>query len=344
MESKEKELLNLKQSHIEKLNLLTALQEETNIIDDELRYQDKLRAKHSVDNHFNINIDLNRLQAISRQQQNRLKSIDNEIQALRMKVKPLRPMTFFSGGRNLCNYDQEFNLHNSSIEGPTESTQSAASTSTKSICHENTELLHKIRLIVERFLIRNLSQPLDADALKEYVYKISAYFVQHLFNYKMYESNENADTIMKTLKTFLPETTLRSIHLTDFVELFSKICCIFLNEDVDEQSIKGLLQSTLHETINAISLDVTDHCNILLCEFLREIFSIVPFDDTKKMEQLKYFMKSIREQSGFNSKEIDTERCLSTLQSQMDVFLIDDNSTIRFKRFVECLIKELKSK
>lgn len=93
LEDKEKEYLRLKQANVEKLNLLTALKEESNIIEEELRYQEKLRIKFSKNDGFQATNDLHRLKMISQQQQEQLKAIDREIYGLKMKSQPLEPIT-----------------------------------------------------------------------------------------------------------------------------------------------------------------------------------------------------------------------------------------------------------
>lgn len=91
LEEKEKQYLQLKQLHVEKLNLLTALQEETNIFDEELRFQEQLRAKLMKDDKSYATDDLHRLRMISKQQKEQMAAIDREIFTLKMKSQPLQP-------------------------------------------------------------------------------------------------------------------------------------------------------------------------------------------------------------------------------------------------------------
>lgn len=88
LEEKKKELLSVKQRRVEKLNLLISLQEDLNEVNDDLIYQKKLKARHDSGTFAIDEQDLEKLQEISKQQKIQIKRVVNDIQTLRMKIKP----------------------------------------------------------------------------------------------------------------------------------------------------------------------------------------------------------------------------------------------------------------
>lgn len=90
MESKNQELISLKQQQIEKYNTLIVLQGELNVISDEHKYHEKLRAKHilAAQNKAKEERDFEKLLEISKHQKEQIKKITTEIRTLRLKIKP----------------------------------------------------------------------------------------------------------------------------------------------------------------------------------------------------------------------------------------------------------------
>lgn len=73
MAEKEVELLRVKQERIEKLNVLTVLQEEQNMLQEALRHQSKVQSLWSTEGSADYGMDLWKLKEISKQQQEQLK-------------------------------------------------------------------------------------------------------------------------------------------------------------------------------------------------------------------------------------------------------------------------------
>lgn len=80
MVQKEIEFLKAKQERIEKMHVLTVLQEEKNMIEDVIRYQDKVEMKLATDSELDPGQDICKLKEISQQQQEQLKVSLIEIQ------------------------------------------------------------------------------------------------------------------------------------------------------------------------------------------------------------------------------------------------------------------------
>lgn len=69
-------MLKVKQERIEKMNVLTALQEEKNMIEEAIHYQNKVHMKSISEMEFDLDKDLTKLKLISQQQQEQLKVVN----------------------------------------------------------------------------------------------------------------------------------------------------------------------------------------------------------------------------------------------------------------------------
>lgn len=331
---------------MEKLNLLTELQEEKNIVEYQLRFQERLRAKRMPDdNQPNTEKDLRRLRAICRQQQQQLRSIDKEIQALRMKAKPLEPLNFVDGMRRAQTFKPEHFESIVNITAPESLNSTDTASSDSSSQHENS--IDKVHECVARFLKRHLAIPIDDRALNAYAAEISAYFVKQFDNYyyQMQQSDQMLRKTIENLKNFVPDATLGHIGATEYVQLYAEIRHFLPNvngEDAVRFSVMELLRSIFDEVVNAIPPSIDDYSNFLLSEFFREAFVVLPLDDEKKIEQLKEFMVSFKHQQRFVVAEIDAVRCMTQLWTQhKDTFMTQEINEQEFARLLSIFIDQL---
>lgn len=90
LESKNIELISLKQQQIEKYNTLIVLQGELNAINEEQKYHERLRTRETIaaQNKEKELKDFAKLQAILKHQRMEMKKITKDIQTLRLKIKP----------------------------------------------------------------------------------------------------------------------------------------------------------------------------------------------------------------------------------------------------------------
>lgn len=349
LQEKETELLQLKQSNVEKFNLLTELQEEKNIIEYQLRFQKRLRTKRTADNiQPNMDKDLRRLRAICNQQQQQLKSIDKEIQALRMKAKPLEPVNFVDGMRRVRNFQKE-NIENIiddvTAPGSLHSTENASSDAS-SAQHENE--IDEMSKCVAYFLKKHLSIPIAETALNGYAREICAYFVKQFssYYYQMQQSDHLLRKTIENLRSFIPDAALGHIDATEYVQLYAEIRTFLPNgndDDASRFSVTELLRSIFDEVVNAIPPKIDDYSIFLLCEFFRETFAVLPLDDPKKIDQLKMFMVTFRNQQRFVVSEIDTGRCIAQLLVHKETFMTHEINENEFYQLITHLIDQIKN-
>lgn len=340
-------MLQLKQTSVKKFNLLTELQEEKNIIEYQLRFQERLRAKRTPDsNQPNVDKDLHRLRAICRQQQQQLKTIDNEIQALRMKAKPLEPLSFADGMRRAKNFQPENFEHVVNITAPESLHSTEGASSDSSSQHENA--ISEVAECVTRFLERHLAIPIDDTALNTYAMEISAYFVKQFghYYYQLQQSDQMLRKTIENLRNFVPDASLGHIGATEYVQLYAEIRQFLPNandDDTSRFSVIELLRSIFDEVVTAIPPSIDDYSNFLLSEFFRESFAVMPLDDAKKIDQLNVFLSSFRRQPRFVVAEIELERCVAQLWKHKDTFLTQEISEQEFSRLIRHLIDQIKT-
>lgn len=342
---REKELWRLKQTNVEKFNLLTELQEEKNIIEYQLRLQERLRAKRAPDQKQpQEDKDLRRLRNICRQQQQQLKSIDKEIQSLRMKANPMesrRRVDVIS--RRAPHFESETfeNIVNvTAAESPLHSTESASTDSSSSRLED---AINDVRKCVTRFLKRHFTLPVDDTRLNVYATEISAYFMKQL-NVRQ-QSNELLRQTIENLRNFVPKAALHHIDATEYLQLYADIRYALptgRGDDVISYSILELLQSIFDEVVNAIPPSIDDYSNFLLIEFLREVFVVLPLTDKQKMEEVRKFMGSFKHQRRFIVADIEPDRSAAQLWIHKDTFMTHKIDERKFFRLVTHLIDQIK--
>lgn len=343
-------MLQLKQSNVEKFNLLTELQEEKNIVEYQLRFQERLRAKRTPDSSQpNMEKDLRRLRTICRQQQQQLKSIDKQIQALRMRAKPLEPLNFVDGMRRAHHFESGnvANVVNITAPGSLHSTEAASSESSSSSPHRE-NAIDEVRECVARFLRKHLAIPIDDAALNACATEISAYFVMQFSNYshQMQQSDHMLRKTIENLTNFVPDAALGHIGATEYVQLYAEIRRYLPNangDDASRFSVMELLRSIFDEVVNAIPPSIDDYSNFLLSEFFRESFAVLPLDDARKIDQLTAFMESFRRQQRFVVAEIDADRCAAQLWTHRDTFMTHEINEPKFYRLISHLIDQIKN-
>lgn len=114
--------------------MLTALQEEMNAIDIEHEYHEKLRKKHSEspDSKVADEKDLEKLIEISKQQKLQIKQTLDDIQALRLKIKPRNQLKLFDRTRDGQNSPKLFTFTDFGIDAEPDSEQSQITRSSSS--------------------------------------------------------------------------------------------------------------------------------------------------------------------------------------------------------------------
>lgn len=345
---KKKELLQLKQANVEKLNLLTELQEEKNIVEYQLRFQERLRAKRTSDTgQARSDKDLQRLRTICRQQRQQLKSIDKQIQALRMRAKPLEPLNFVDGMRRAQNVEADNIANVVDITAP-ESLHSTEGPSSASSSSLHVNAVGNVRECVARFLRKHLAIPIDEAALNACATEISEYFVRQFAKraQQMQQSDQMLRKTIENLSNFVPDAALGHIGATEYVQLYADIRRYLPNANGDDAmrfSVMELLRSILDEMVNAIPPSIDDYSNFLLSEFLRESFAVLSLDDANKVDQMKAFMGSFRRLQRFSVAEIDADRCATQLWAHRDTFMAHELNERGFHRLITHLIEEIKN-
>lgn len=282
---KQELLKRLLQEEIEKLNILTVLQEEENILGSMLANHSKLTANKKTP--CNFEQDLVKLQQISNQQQvqievssiifihksviilAQLQTLEKEIRTLRMKAKPFNSTEVekaeaYMASTELANQNDYY--EGSVYTGETRSTP------------ESTVNLTAIVKLVDAFLSETLAAHLDRAMLKRLSTKISQYLshVAHNFDY---EEGENViDCVVESFLSFIPTEWHGLLAEPEIGALFEnvlKMCQI--KDDIEPAELLHSIVVNVKDTPEALhARNYTQH---VLCEVLKELIVSMNVED-----------------------------------------------------------------
>lgn len=335
---KEVDYLKAKQGRIEKMHVLTALQEEKNLLDEAIGYQNKVETMLSTAPPVDFGVDLTRLKEICHQQQDQLKLLQKEIQALRLKAKPfdphpprtLQPLADYS---NIF-YDQQ------SIDGGTRPSSTHSSVSRVTNIADDTNGVRKVMTIVEHFLGKCVAMHMDAATLQLHAKKISHYLVQVISNYDVENVDVVTRCVVENLKGFLPKRALRYIQTRDLAQLFGDVLQIY-GDDEDNFTIDELMDNILTELKSKVPRHSPDYSGLFVCEFVEDILAVLPLEEVSKGHRVSEMANALRKATDLDRKSIDATKIAAEVSAYFGNSIGSHMNTKDLNRFIDDLVSNL---
>lgn len=181
---------------------------------------------------------------------------------------------------------------------------------------------------------------MDTASLKAHGRKISIYLSQVISNYVAENNDEITRCVAENLKGFLPKKALRYIQTRDLAKLFNEVVQMFSNND-DDFTIDELLENILSELKTKVARDSPDYTGTFVCEFLEDIFAVLPLEDVSKEDRVKEIANALRKVTDLDPKQIDTIKMVAEVSAYFGNSLGNNMDKKELKRFIEDLIKQL---
>lgn len=330
----------MKKEKIEKLNVLTVLQEEKNTLEEELRNQVKIEGKLKLKSDENLEriYDLDKLKEISQQQEEQIKLLKKEVQTLRLKAKPFDESMFLYDAHRIQHqispmFDLSYSSRSSSGSSKTLAEQSIGS------------LSRKIQCIVERFLIKHCSMHIKLNALREYGKQIGDYLVQIMNDYESEQLNSFAHYAVENMKSFLPKKLLRYIQTKDFAQLFSNVLDIFSDKEDANFNADELLQSIFEEIVDRVPKSSQNFSKTFLFEYLQDAMGVIQFeniDENETNRKTEIIAKCFGAVTEFKTSEIDVAQLITDItEISIQLGKFDEKWEEALLLFVETLLVKI---
>lgn len=330
----------MKKERIEKLNVLTVLQEEQNILEEELRNQAKFEEKLKLKSDENLEqiYDLDKLKEISQQQEEQLKLLKKEIQTLRLKAKPFdESMFLYDVHRIPHQISPMFDLSYSSRSSSGSSKASAEQSIDKSS--------REVQCIVEKFLIKHCSMHIKLNILREYEKKISNYLIQIMNDYETEQLNSFAHCAVENMKSLLPKKLLRYIQTKNFAHLFSDVLDVFSDKENANFNADELLQSIFDEIVDRVPKNSENFSRKFLFEYLQDAIGVIHFEDIDESEtsrKIEVIARCFSVVTEFKTSEVDVAQLMTeiiNISAQLGKF--DENWEETILLFIETLLSQI---
>lgn len=199
--------------------------------------------------------------------------------------------------------------------------------------------VHRITPVIERFLIKCIAMHMDTASLKAHARKISIYLSQVIANYVVENNDEITRCVAENLKSFLPKKVLRYVQTRDLAQLFNDVVQMFSNDDDNDFTIDELLENILGELKTKVARDSPDYTGTFVCEFLENIFAVLPLEDVNKVDRITEIGNALRKVSDLDPKQIDTIKMVAEVSAYFGNSLGNNMDRKELKRFIEDLIK-----
>lgn len=339
------------QEEIEKLNILTILQEEENILGSMLTNQSKLTANKKTP--CNFEQDLMKLHQISNQQNDQIEVIvtllyilkriitsthlqvlEKEIRTLRMKAKPFNSSEVEKGAAYMASTDlaDKSDYYEGSVyTGETRSTP------------ESTVNLAAIVKLVDAFLSDTLAGHVDHAMLKRLSTKISQYLshVAHNFDY---EEGENiVDCVVESFLSFIPTECHGLLAEPDIANLFENVLKMCQEKDDIEPAV--LLHSivvNVKDTFEALhARNYTQH---VLCEVLKELIVSMNVEDILREETVEQLVRILLSTDKIIPKCINKMEMVTHVMEHAVANFVDDLDSNSIRILIEDISKGLLKK
>lgn len=348
---------------IEKLNILTVLQEEENYLSQVIVHQHKNQSIATSVKHLDLNRDVTKLREISRQQREQIlvshtirnfvnffvifklnfQILQREIKTLSLKSKPFIPILnqeFYiteveesNMGFSERNYEES--IFSSALGSPEHSRATSP----------DLDGLHDTIVIVKRFLLKFLKSKLTDREMKKYGNSIGRYLINVAANCHPKQSEEVISDVVDKFCSVIPKQYISSIEPKEIANLFEEILKNIGKIEKSKTDPKEVL-----EAIICISMEIEYDSSVLnfTQEFLKEVLQhlllTLPIVDTISIEMIDQLTTLLEKVPNINPKCINTNKMISDMLNFASENLIDGLDISILKPFIESIAVSLLGK
>ncbi|XP_034669320.1 cilia- and flagella-associated protein 44 [Drosophila subobscura] len=312
----EEELIQETQNNTEKLNILTVLREEKNILGIILDIQERNYAKWTRPQVLNLSYDIEKLMGIEKSLLQQIECLEREICALRLKSKPLQ------------------------INNETDATQEPQVTSEllpndealvcPAILNVDAYMLppmpddfimDRVHTIVQKSFNRFFGRSTSAENVRKFSHRASLYLCQAAYSFQGRYTDRIAECITDHLQTIVPKKYFIHISADELRKLFSEVVAVFDYERSDvntEELISGIFdhaKDSLCAHVHLGDADVVNRTHFIVSHMFKELIEVLPLEEFLSDETLRIIVDILEREPMVDPRAINVEKLIaSTLQ------------------------------
>ncbi|KAH8249465.1 hypothetical protein KR032_009855 [Drosophila birchii] len=316
------------QNNTEKVNIMTVLREEKNLLSTLLDIQDRNYAKWANPNVLNLSYDIEKLRGIETSLLQQIECLEREICALRLKSKPLQ-------------INNEFEMDpNDPLEVTTEVLPNDDALVCPAILNVDAYLLppmpdefimERVQTIVQKSFNRFFGNNTTPDNVRKFALRSSLYLCQAAYSFQGRYTDRIAECITEHLQTIVPKKYFIHISADELRKLFNEVVSVFDYERSDintEELISGIFDHAKDslcaqlKVVDTNNRTVVNRTHFIVGHMFKELIEVLPLEDFQSDETTRMIVDVLEREPMVDPRAIDVDKLIeSTLQHAQDNLL-----------------------
>ncbi|KAH8410145.1 hypothetical protein KR009_006835, partial [Drosophila setifemur] len=313
----EEELVMETQNNTEKVNIMTVLREEKNILSTLLEVQERNYAKWSNPNVLNLSYDIEKLRGIETTLLQQIECLEREICALRLKSKPL-----------------QINELETDSSAPPQVTSELLPNDDELVCPAilNVDaymlppmpdefIMDRVHTIVQKSFNRLFGSSTTPENVRKFAQRSSIYLCQAAYNFQGRYTDRIAECITEHLQTIVPKKYFIHISADELRKLFNEVVAVFDYERSDintEDLISGIFdhaKDSLCAHVHLGDAEVVNRTHFIVAHMFKELIEVLPLEEFQSDETLRMIVDVLEREPMVDPRAIGVEKLIeSTLQ------------------------------
>ncbi|XP_020806019.1 uncharacterized protein LOC110182328 [Drosophila serrata] len=340
----EETLIMETQNNTEKLNIMTVLREEKNILSTLLDIQDRNYAKWTSPSVLNLTYDIEKLRGIENSLLQQIECLEREICALRLKSKPLQ-------------INNEYELDpNVPPEVTTEVLPNDDALVCPAILNVDAYLLppmpdefimERVQTIVQKSFNRFFGRNTTPENVRKFSQRSSLYLCQAAYSFQGRYTDRIAECITEHLQTIVPKKYFIHISADELRKLFNEVVSVFDYERSDvntEELISGIFdhaKDSLCAHIQMADADVVNRTHFIVGHMFKELIEVLPVEEFQSDETVRMIVDVLEREPMVDPRAIDVDNLIASCLNHAQDNLLDGITALPVRKLASSIQRDL---
>ncbi|KAH8333140.1 hypothetical protein KR074_006765, partial [Drosophila pseudoananassae] len=306
----EEEFVLETQNNTEKLNIMTVLREEKNILCSLLDIQDKNMAKWSNPNVLNLSYDIEKLMGIEKSLLQQIECLEREICALRLKSKPLQINSEYERDPNeQPQVTSELLPNDDALICPAILNVDAYMLPPM----PDEFIMDRVHTIVQKSFNRFFGRSTTPENVRKFSQRSSLYLCQAAYSFQGRYTDRIAECITEHLQTIVPKKYFIHISAEELRKLFNEVVAVFDYERSDintEELISGIFdhaKESMCALVPQADLSVVNRTHFIVSHMFKELIEVLPLEEFQSDEACRMIVDVLEREPMIDPRAIDIE-------------------------------------
>ncbi|CAD7000651.1 unnamed protein product [Ceratitis capitata] len=330
----EEELIRETKMHSEKLNILTVLHEERNVLYSILKAQEKNFERWMQPHKINLDRDVEKLTQIHKEQKETIECLEREICTLRLKSKPLQLFHEVVKGDIIKKTDEQ-------DDGVTCSKTLAPEAYLQRM-EPDQFTMDRIRKVVQKYFAQWFNRYATSDNIRKNAKKVTRYLAQaaHTFEGKITE--RILDCITQSLESMMPKKYLMHMSKENLEKMFRDVLSAY-DYQSSEVNTDELISSIYHNVLSTLgqTKSVLNKTQFIMLRLFEQLIELLPLDEFQSEKTTRLLMQLLADDSQIDPRCINADDIVDKTVKYARENLLDSITAMPIRRLADNLDREL---